>query len=164
MWKKTKQVYIYNANGTVLEKNYKIENNVDIDTESTTLYTIVNGNLTKQIENSSYSYFNGNTNVTIVNTYTRTLEYDNKNNPTKNILGLNKIWSYDELSLNNVRKLTTLNESTTNGVANPASPPTVQNYVLSYNTNDYLFESKRTYLTGLNNTIMQTDTDKYLYE
>lgn len=118
--------------------------------------------MTKEVSSFSHTYFNGTKNITTIFKNTFVFEYDGKNNPATNILGLNKIEFWDTSSLNNVIKRTTLSESTTNGVANSVSTPKVRNYDLSYNGNNFLTESKYTD-TNINN-IPTTFTEQYLYE
>lgn len=171
---KSKKVYTYNANGTVLETNFKFVDNAYVTANSTKLYTIFNGNVTKLIGNSSSSstYYNGTATVTDIytSTYTNNYEYDSKNNPLKNILGWSKISFDSNNSINNLLKETGLSESTTNGVANPAVPERVREYTLMYNSNDYptLIKYLTTTSTVNNNgvitTVVKTNTTNYFYE
>jgi hypothetical protein len=157
--------YTTNADGTILEETYSIDliTGVETKTADNITYTFTNGNLTKSISLNSNTYFNGSQNVTNVYKKILTYEYDNYKNPINNILGLNKI-AYDEtLSSNNILKETTTSESTTNGVANtPTTTPTIINYILTYNANNFLTESKYYYKTS-NNT-NATYSQQYFYE
>lgn len=94
----SKRVYTYNANGTISFINYSVDPTTKVETKSSEgILTFVNGNLTNKTENFE-SY-----------TYTKTYEYDAKNNPFKNILGFNLLIDNEtSASLNNVTKLTTV--------------------------------------------------------
>lgn len=96
---------------------------------------IINGNVTKEIISSTigpYSY------VT-----TKTYEYDTKNNLNLNILGFNLLINDgSSCSVNNVIKITTLTESTLNGVVE--TPYTfILTAVLVYNSNNYPTECQQ---------------------
>lgn len=160
---KLRAIYTHNSDGTILMERYSTDPITTIETKSSSaVYTFLNGNLTKEVSSFSHTYFNGTKNITTIFKNTFVFEYDGKNNPATNILGLNKIEFWDTSSLNNVIKRTTLSESTTNGVANSVSTPKVRNYDLSYNGNNFLTESKYTD-TNINN-IPTTFTEQYLYE
>jgi nitrate reductase cytochrome c-type subunit len=116
--------------------------------------------MTKEVEYSSNTFFNGTTDVTNTNTYTTIYEYDTKNNPLKNVVGLNKIF-ISEASLNNVVRSTNSSESTTAGTANPVQPTRVRNYELTYNSNDFLTESK--YITT-NTSGAVTSSTQFFYD
>lgn len=88
---KRKKVYTHNSDGTVDYKYY----NIDVTTGAETLslgdsgkLTILNGNIVKIEEGT---------------TFVSTIEYDSKNNVTKNILGFDKLME-EELSANNYEK------------------------------------------------------------
>jgi major membrane immunogen (membrane-anchored lipoprotein) len=94
----SKRVYTYNTNGTISFVNYSVDPTTKEETKkSDGVLTYVNGNLISKIETfDSYSY-------------TKTYQYDAKNNPFKNILGFNLLIDHEtNASLNNVTKLTTL--------------------------------------------------------
>ena len=94
----SKRVYTYNTNGTISFVNYSVDPTTKVETKSSEgVLTYTNGNLTKKTEVfDSYSY-------------TKTYEYDAKNNPFKNILGFNLLIDHEtSASLNNVTKLTTV--------------------------------------------------------
>lgn len=169
---KTKKVYTYITNGTILEEQFKLVDGVYENQNRTKLFTYNStGNLIKSEENSRSSYFNGTTNIVTTSKYTYTYEYDNKNNPLKNISGLNKISFSDTFSVNNVIKETSLYEGTTDGQPNPnPQPARVREYVLSYNANDYLTENKYSYNSAIQvpnqpppTPIIRTDITRYFY-
>lgn len=117
----SKRVYTYNANGTISFINYSVDPTTKIETKrSEGILTYVNGNLTSKAENfESYSY-------------TKTYEYDAKNNPFKNILGFNLIIDHEtSASLNNVTKLTTVYSREGNVTTN------IFNSVYEYNDKAY---------------------------
>lgn len=159
---KKKKSYTYNStNDTILEENFSFTDNVYVTENSTKLYTFLNGNLTSSIEKNSYQYNNGTNNITNTNKYTYTYEYDNKNNPFKNILGFSKISFNSDFSLNNVTRSTSSSESTSNGSTNPAQPATIRNYTNTYNSDNFLTESKYDFQFSLNTNpaTYQTRTD-----
>ena len=136
---KRKDVYTYNANGTVFKEIYFTDLITGIETNSnqTITYTFVEGNLIKEIRIKPYSIGN----VSGINTYTFTFEYDNKNSPFKNIAGYNKFFSTNS-SKNNVVRETTKTETTITGSAGITQSTEITNYILSYNSKDYLTEQK----------------------
>lgn len=172
---KTKKEYTYNTNGTVLETRFKLVDGVYVNQNSTNLYTIVGGNLTKRVNNSTstYTYNNGSGTVTNTSEYASTItyEYDNKNSPFKNILGLNKIFFDEIFSSNNYTKETTNSTSSNNNVPNPPQPARVQDYSLLYNANDYLTENKYSYDSsvyppngGTPTIVIKTNITRYFYD
>ena len=170
---KTKKVYTYNTNGTILEEQFKLVDGVYENQNRTKLFTYNStGNLIKSEENSRSSYFNGTTDVVTTSNYTYTYEYDNKNNPLKNITGLNKIGFSDTFSVNNVIKKTSTFSSTNDGVINPnPQPARVSEYVLLYNANDYLTENKYSYNSavyppggGTPTIVIKTNITRYFYD
>lgn len=117
----SKRVYTYNTNGTISFVNYSVNPITKEETKKSDGVLIYqNGNLINKIETyDSYSY-------------TKTYEYDTKNNPFKNILGFNLLIDHEtSASLNNVTKLTTVykygEDSTTN----------IFNSVYEYNEKGY---------------------------
>lgn len=94
----SKRIYTYNTNGTISFINYSVDPTTKEETKkSEGVLTYSNGNLTKKTE--SYDLYS----------YTRTYEFDAKNNPYKNILGYNLLIDFEtSASLNNVTKLTTV--------------------------------------------------------
>jgi hypothetical protein len=156
---KLRTVYTYNSDGTILEERYSTDPNTAIETKTNnSTYTFANGNLTKEI--NTYTYFNGTTNTSVKNT--TVYEYDNKKNPSSNILGLNKIEFSDTSSLNNIIKRTISSESTTDGIHFTAQPDQIRNYILSYDANNFLKERK--YNDTNSNSIPTTFTTQYFYE
>ncbi len=168
---KNKTFYTYNPDGTVLEESYKIDNTTGLETKNnrSSVNTYANGNLVKTVSTSTNisTYTDGNGNLvtdTYVNKTTETFEYDTKNTYTKNILGFDKLL-FSESSLNNLVKTAYLSESTTNGVANPTSPATVNIYIFKYNPNGYPTEEKKDYTFYDNNVpVIKTRTTQYFYE
>ncbi len=94
----SKRVYTYNTNGTISFVNYAVDPTTKVETKSSEgVLTYTNGNLTKKTE------------IFETYLYTKTYEYDAKNNPFKNILGFNLLIDHEtSASLNNVTKLTTV--------------------------------------------------------
>ncbi len=172
---KTKNEYTYNPDGTVLETRFKLVNGTYVNQNNTNLYSIVGGNLTKRVSNNTYTYTYSNGSGTVTNTSenssTHTYEYDNKNSPFKNILGFNKIFFDEVLSLNNYTKETTNSTSSNNNVPNPLQPARVQDYSLLYNANDYLTENKYSYDStvsapggGTPTIVIKTNITRYFYD
>jgi hypothetical protein len=154
---KKKYVFTYNPNGTVLEEIYDIDNATSDETKRSDYITRTysNGNLIKEVE---FNY-GGSTNSSYV--YTTTYEYDNKNNPVKNILGLGKVLVDVDSSLNNTLKRSSSEEITLNGVANPPQPLRVRDYQLSYNSDNFLTESK---YFNTNTSGSTTRSTQFFYE
>jgi len=73
----TKEVYTYNADGTITVKSYGGDSETQTSEGSTSTVKFVNGEVSEIISESG----------SVSHKYT----YDNKNNPTKNILGMDKI-------------------------------------------------------------------------
>ncbi len=163
---KSKDVYIYNTDETILNERYTIDNVTGAETKDSNsdLKTFANGNLVKEVSSSSYTYFNGIENVTSATIRTTTYEYDTKNNPIKNILGFNKLL-FSGSNTNNTIKKTTISKTTTNGVDEPSSPADVSDYEFRYNENGYPKEEKNSYVVFDNNqAIVKTRTTQYFYE
>jgi hypothetical protein len=123
---KSKNVYTYNSDGTVNYKRY----NVNVTTGAETLsssgkYTYLNGNVVKNEDAAGYS---------------STYEYDTKNNPTKNILGFDKLLD-EEFSVNNIVKRTSAYNGTN---------PTTSTNEYDYNTDGYPTEQRSFYNGGAN--------------
>lgn len=161
---KDKSTFTYNASGTVVtEQIYRFENDAYVLGNNSNIYTYANGNLITEVANSSYTS-SGNTS-TNKNTYI--YEYDTKNSPLKNILGLSKTGFNEELSGNNLTKRTTLSEGTFNGVPNITQPAVVRNFINAYNADNFLTESKYDFLYYLNTnpptTETRTRTTQYVY-
>ncbi len=95
---KGRNVYTHNSDGTVVKiESYSINTSTGVETKNN--YSLVN------------TFENGNL-VKITSTYqTDVFEYDSKNNPTKNILGLNLLLD-EGYSVNNIIKHTS-SQSTT---------------------------------------------------
>lgn len=124
---KTKKVYTHNSDGTVDYKYFIID--VATGAETLSLYnsgklTILNGNIVK-IEDGS--------------TFVSTIEYDSKNNVTKNILGFDKLLEQD-LSANNIMKKTNIGGYL-------GTIPNVITYQYDYDANGYPIE-QRIFLDG----------------
>ncbi len=167
---KTKKTYTYNADGTVLETNFKLVNTTYVATGTTALFTVSNGNEVKKVTYSSYLSQSGPSGETItVNTVSTTnSEYDNKNNPLKNILGLDKIILATTYSVNNLTKAIYSSISTPN-IYNQVSQPRITNFQLTYNANNFLSELKFPYtvtstVNQVTTTITKTETTQYFYE
>lgn len=166
---KSKREYIYNTNGTITEQVYKFVNNIYVAETRTNVYTYSGGNCIKLVQNSSSSFDNGSgTLQTNTYEYTYIYEYDNKVNPINNITGFSKILFDEDFSVNNLIKRTSSSAGTTNGVPNTVFPASVRNFVLSYNANNLITESKYDFLytTGFNPVVTETRTsfNRYFYE
>lgn len=116
---KRKKVYTHNSDGTVDYKYY----NIDVTTGVETLgdsgkLTILSGNIVKIEEGT---------------TFVSTIEYDSKNNATKNILGFDKLME-EELSANNIMKNTY--------ISNGGTIPSVNTYQYDYDANGYPIEQR----------------------
>lgn len=93
---KYKTLYSYNGDGTILTKNYVIEDGNE-NLQWTSRSTIANGNLVK------YEGLNSDGTVN----YTSTYEYDDKSNPFRNVLGMDKLVAGGNGCVNNMTKITT---------------------------------------------------------
>ncbi len=131
-----KELYTYNTDGTVLIKRFEIHDNDNIErNNASSLLTILNGNIVKEIYNYEPS----------VEKRTSSYEYDNKNNCTKNIIGLDKSFSGQfftdfetRLSNNNPVRSTKLYER--NGAPIPNEP--IESNTLEYKYNDANFPTE----------------------
>lgn len=113
-----KETYTYNTNGTISVNYYSGDYNSQTTLDQTGVITFLNGEIS-QIATSD-----GNT-----DDYT----YDNKNNPLKNVLGLDKIYFTDALTDGVINNVVTMTSSSIGG-----------SYVNTntYNTNDFLLTSE----------------------
>jgi hypothetical protein len=120
--------YTYNANGTISYKLFQSGNET-----STGLLTTVNGNIVKKELFSNGILFS-----------TQVFEYDNKNNPFKNVLGFNLlIDTYEDMFFPNNRTKDSADGSDVN-------------YTFKYDTNNFLSEKKRINIsTGNSNELTQ---------
>jgi len=139
-----KTKYAHNADGTVSYDNFRglISTGVEQEYGSTGKYTFKDGNLLK-LEVSYYE-----------NDYSYVYEYDTKNNPRKNVLGLSLLLEDEDSSVNNVVKQT----STSGSGANIRTSTTT--YTYTYNANNYPTEMVRNYQGG---TSVETVTTQYIY-
>jgi len=116
----SKNVYTYNSDGTIAFVTYSVDPATKVEKKSSEgVLTYLNGNLIKKTE----IYTGGS--------YTKTYEYDTKNNPFKNILGYNLLIDFDAVSINNEIKSTTVYN---NGVDITTN---VFNSVYEYNEKGY---------------------------
>lgn len=127
-----KTVYIHVSNNLISYIDYK----VDPDTKNET-----------KISEGTFAYKDGNLiedkNVRGVVTSTRTYEYDTKNNPLKNILGLDLLLKETEISNNNILKIKRVDSDLPNSSI----------YLTSYIYNDKGFPTKQTSLAGDGKTV-----------
>jgi hypothetical protein len=121
---KRRTVFTYNADGTVKReiytKNYGIE--IEYKSNYVEVLTFANGNLVKTVE----------TNSEINSVFTSTYEYDNKNNPLKNILGFSLLINHSE------------------GEGAMSSVNNIVSYTASYNNNVVPNVYKREYVYDAN--------------
>jgi hypothetical protein len=132
-----------------IDANHVTENQTS-NTNTTpviTDYFFSNGNLTKQVVVYNSGSFSSK--------YEYNYSYDNKNNPMKNIKGMNALLDKD-FGSNNLIK-----EETTNNTGGSISS-SVTTYTNEYNSNNYLIKqtSKTTYT---NNTPQTSVTKTYTY-
>lgn len=139
----TKKEYTHNQDGTILLENYDIDifTGIETKTDISTIHTFENGNIIKKISNSSYyNYYNPNTPIYFRST--SNYEYDDKINPFKNVIGLDKI-NINFASQNNITKISSFYETSSDNITySPPSSIQVTNYNLLYESNNYLKESK----------------------
>lgn len=164
---KSKREYTHNANGSVVELNYKFVNNAYVPENRINTYTINNGNITKLYQKitSSFPDFNGGT-TNLVTEYTYTYEYDSKNGPFKNVIGFNQINLDEYSSANNVikRSSTTKETKTQNGITTETLRSNERVFSLKYDAKDYLTETKYTYQATVNNvTTDKIEIQNYFY-
>lgn len=101
---KSKIVFTHNADGTVKRERYNVNGTTGAETKSvySEVLTFANGNLVKSVQTESETG----------SVFTAQYEYDNKNNPFKNITGFNLLIDHSEgegsvySSVNNVVKYT----------------------------------------------------------
>ena len=139
----SKTVYTHNNDGTISYVTYSDINTTDENKTSEGVLTYSNGNLVKKTNN----YEGGSS-------YSKTYEYDTKNNPFKNVLGYNLLIDYDTtVNLNNVTKMTNVYD---NGGAGGST--NVFTYTYEYNDMGYPVKQVETNL--LNDG---EDTTEYAY-
>ena len=139
-----KTKYTQNTDGTISYDNYrgKILTGIEEEYGTTGKYTYSGGNLVKlevDYYGSDYSYV---------------YEYDSKNNPAKNILGLSLLLDEQDSSGNNVIKETYTSGSGANVRTN------IKTYSYKYDANNYPTERLKTFQSG-NST--STETTLYGY-
>ncbi|MDN3673866.1 hypothetical protein QWY99_12475 [Flavobacterium branchiarum] len=116
----SKTLYTHNTNETITYESFRINATTGAKTEeSTGKYTSKNGNLV-----ISESSRNG---VKTIRIY----EYDNQNNPYKNVLGFNLLVDSNTASNNNIVKETSISESS------GSVPVTTATFSYKYNENNY---------------------------
>lgn len=128
---KSKVAYTHNTNGTI---NF-IESSINISTSVETIgnsgmLTVLNSNIIKK--ESQTPVLNGNSSGFIL-----LFEYDNKNQPFKNVIGFSKLLDLPDNGQNNLIKTTS--NSSNNGVTNPSSSITIANF--TYNSDNYPTET-----------------------
>lgn len=117
-----KTVYTHNTNGTISYTMFTVINGVEVKSSSEGIITFENGNRTK------FEYFN-NGELRITYLY----EYDTKNTPTKNVVGLNLLLDEEYLtSVNNLIKKTTVFSSSIS----------TDSFVYTYDSNNFPTERK----------------------
>ncbi|MFH7000102.1 hypothetical protein ACHRVZ_19445 [Flavobacterium sp. FlaQc-57] len=122
-----KTIYTHVSNNSISYIDYLVNPDTKIETKiSEGTFTYKDGNL---IEDK---------NIRGVVTSTRTYEYDTKNNPLKNILGLDLLLKETEIASNNILKIKRVDSD----LPNPAI------YLTNYIYNDKGFPTKQTSLTG----------------
>jgi len=122
-----KTVYTHTSNDIISYINYSINPDTQLETKSSEgTLNYKEGNLVKD------QFANG------INVSTRIYEYDNKNNPLKNILGLDLLLKETECSTNNIVKIT----RTDSGL------PDSHVYLSSYIYNDKDYPTKQTSFAG----------------
>ncbi|RKR09189.1 hypothetical protein C8C83_0806 [Flavobacterium sp. 90] len=122
-----KTIYTHVSNNLISYIDYE----VDADTQ-----------IEKKISEGTFTYKEGNLiedkNVRGVSTSTRTYEYDTKNNPLKNILGLDLLLKETEISRNNISKIKRVDSDS----------PDTSVYLSNYIYNDKDFPTKQTSFAG----------------
>ncbi|MBS7252430.1 hypothetical protein [Flavobacterium branchiicola] len=99
---KSKIVFMHNADGTVKRDRYNINGTTETKSIYSEVLTFANGNLVKSVQTDSETG----------SVFTAAYEYDNKNNPYKNIAGFNLLIDHSEgegsiySSVNNIVKYT----------------------------------------------------------
>jgi len=125
-----KTKYVHNADGTVSYDNFRglISTGVEQEYGSTGKYTFKDGNLLK-LEVSSYGI-----------EYSYVYEYDTKNHPLKNVVGLNLL--LDDSYVNNIVAETSTSGSGTN------IRTSSKVYTYKYDANNYPTEQVKSYEDG----------------
>lgn len=141
LYYKTK--YIYNADGTVSYDNFRgtVATGVEEAYGATGKYTFKDGNLVK-LEVSYYG-----------EDRSHVYEYDTKNNPFKNVIGISLLFD-DETAVNNIVKETGISGSGANISTN------VITYSYKYDANNYPTEQVKSYPSG---DSVSTNTTQYVY-
>lgn len=138
-----KTKYTYNADGTVSYEQFRVTVATGAEEEygATGKYTFKGGNLTKL----EVFYYGSE----MLHVY----EYDTKNNPFKNVIGISLLLD-DETAVNNVVKETFTSGSGANIHTN------ITTYTYKYNANNYPTEKVASYLSGDSVSI---ETTQYVY-
>lgn len=122
-----KTIYTHVSNNLISYIDYTVDADTQIETKiSEGTFTYKDGNLVED------------KNVRGTSTSTRTYEYDTKNNPLKNILGLDLLLKETEISRNNIVKIKRVDSDLPN--------PSV--YLSNYLYNDKNFPTKQTSFAG----------------
>jgi YD repeat-containing protein len=139
-----KTKYIHNNDGTVSYEQFKINISTGVEEKygQTGKLTFKDGNLIKA--ERTYDKYNS------VEVY----EYDTKNSPFKNVLGLNLLIDEDVSSVNNVVKETSTSQSGSNIYTD------VTTYSYTYDANNYPIEKVVHFSSG---TSIITETSQFVY-
>lgn len=132
----TVNTFVHNADGTVT-KNYG-------DGDRTSVYTIINGNLTKIV----YTDSDGGESSVTTNTY------DTKNQPFKNISNASTFLLLGNYAFTN-------NQLSVTVTGSASYPEDNEVITYTYNSNDYPVESTTTYASGTVDE--ETQTTEYFY-
>jgi hypothetical protein len=152
--------YTQNSNGTITREIYDTDTVTGVVTKLGNIYTLTveNGNLVKDISTSEFG--------DVLEIFTTTFIYDNKNNPYKNILGFDKLnYTRDfHRTTNNLLKETrvfTFKYNSPNAIIRPAISDINTTYDFKYDANGYPMEEKKNFIDR--NGVPKTNTTEYSY-
>lgn len=122
-----KLTFVYNANGTVNANQSEIIDNVEVEYDTTTLYTFSNGNIV------SSEYINGEREKS-------TSTFDDKKSPFTNVTGVKLLLDLDEnfdfYSANNTLKTTIVSYDSDGEITDTET----RNFANKYNSSNFLTE------------------------
>jgi hypothetical protein len=162
LYSKSKFLCTYNADGSILKELFHIDINTGVEVKDKlySIITLMNGAIVKQVYPSSTINSTGNS--------TYTYEFDNKNNPYKNVLGFNElildnVYKFSSPTINNLTKSTLVIKETflPSGPTNSYTEIYSHQYV--YNDFGFVIEDKELVDRTANQGSGLTSTTRYTY-
>jgi hypothetical protein len=159
---KSKFLYTYNPDGTILKQLYNIDPTTGVETKDKfhSIISLLNGAIVKQIFPSSTLNSTGNA--------TYTYEFDNKNNPYKNVLGFNElildnVYKFPSPTINNLTKSTLVTTETFLPSGPINSYTEIYSHQYGYNDFGFVIEDKESVDRTANQGSGLTSTTRYTY-